>query len=188
MTITRRDLMLSGLAIGAIFFLLHAHGHQAPVSALVGAAPPLLSVLAIAAYLNGAPWATVFLKRLTKHDVGIIAPKARDFLWLLAVYGVSWLFTCLGGVFAVQSLGRDLTGTEALMVGTSMAAGWTAGLAAFMVPGGFGVREGIMFLLLKEILGTEVALGLSILTRLIFMACEAGLGLTAMTLSLRAKR
>jgi uncharacterized membrane protein YbhN (UPF0104 family) len=62
---------------------------------------------------------------------------------------------------------------------------WLIGYFAFISPGGLGVREGVMLLMLSGIVDVRTALIFPILSRLMYLISEALLGLTAFSFGVK---
>jgi uncharacterized membrane protein YbhN (UPF0104 family) len=66
-----------------------------------------------------------------------------------------------------------------------MSLSWLAGYFAVISPGGLGIREGLMLLMLRNIVNTQTALIFPLLSRLMYLAAEALLGLSALSLGIK---
>ncbi len=111
--------------------------------------------------------------RLVKKEGISLELKAKDLLAYLVYYALSWLLFGLAFIFFVKSvtpvgwnLYISLTGAFAFSL--------TIGFMAVFVPGGLGVREGILVLLLSLYFPLPVATLLSIFSRLWISLVEIG--------------
>jgi uncharacterized membrane protein YbhN (UPF0104 family) len=87
-------------------------------------------------------------------------------------YGIAfWMLA--NGIFRIT----DLTAFQATGV---FAAGYIVGLLALFAPGGVGVRELVHVALLAPVVGGGGALALSVASRLLLTATEAGAALVAL--------
>ena len=96
---------------------------------------------------------------------------ARALLSVFAVYVVFW---CVCGL-ALWGLLRGTTAAPACPLWhltSAFAVAWTAGFLSLVVPGGLGVREGTLLLLLRDYYPLEVAAALVVMARILWMACE----------------
>ena len=66
-----------------------------------------------------------------------------------------------------------------------MAVGWIVGYLSVLTPGGLGVREALMFVVLRSVRSSEIALLLPVLTRLLFVTVEASLGAAGVVIGFR---
>lgn len=92
-----------------------------------------------------------------------------------------WLIYSL----AFYALVRSITPLELrnpLKFAAIMPLSWTIGYIALFAPGGFGVREGMLVLLLGEILPPEVALAIAVVQRIWFLLVEGANALLALAI------
>ena len=92
-----------------------------------------------------------------------------------AAFGVAAYFVCLGIGYSVQL-------REAPLLMASLLLSDTIAVLAVIVPGGLGVREGIMYAMLGGAASGPLALTLPVATRIIHMIVDVGLGGTALRL------
>ena len=119
--------------------------------------------------------------RLVKKEGISLELKAKDLLLYLIYYTLSWLLFGLAFMFFVKSvtpvewnLYFSLTGAFAFSL--------TIGFLAVFVPGGLGVREGILVLLLSLYFPLPVATLLSIFSRLWISLVEIGGALVSLAI------
>jgi len=86
----------------------------------------------------------------------------------------------LSAVLGAEGTGFAMTASLAWPVAAGFLLADTIGFLAFFVPGGIGVREGLLYLLLSELGAGSIALVLPIVMRLVSMATDALLGLTGL--------
>lgn len=122
--------------------------------------------------------AVPLLLRGVSRFVGVSSLRVDFSMVLVGCFTFSWLL--LG--FAFSLLARGLSPSVDLdtpsLIGTILVA-WLGGIAIFIVPGGLGVREGILTGLLALHLPLPVAAALSLCTRLWTMAADAAAGIIA---------
>lgn len=101
----------------------------------------------------------------------VTLPDFSRMAWLYLYYLAFW---CLFGlVFALfVDMLHPLSGKDWLPVGSSIALGFFAGFVMLFVPGGIGVRESALFLLLEPWISAPDALLVSLGSRLWIMAGE----------------
>jgi uncharacterized membrane protein YbhN (UPF0104 family) len=68
-----------------------------------------------------------------------------------------------------------------------MSLSWVAGYLAVITPGGLGVREGTMLVMLLNVVDTRTALIFPIVSRFMYLISEALLGLTALFIGMKYK-
>jgi glycosyltransferase 2 family protein len=131
------------------------------------------------AILNGL---VSLVNRVFKKQFGYFEVSKRLLLELHAIhmlaaltYGVSASLCCL-------AIGYDLTFGHALLVVAASLLSEVGGFLAIVVPGGIGVREGLMYALLGGAATGSLALVLPVASRLVNMAVDVVLGLVAVRL------
>ena len=102
--------------------------------------------------------------------------------WLLASLGAHGLFFAASAIACYTLLAPDApTGYATLL--PAVAAAWLAGYVVIGAPGGLGVREAVLVLLLKPSLGEPAAVGVAIGFRIATVAGDALMALAASAIS-----
>lgn len=112
--------------------------------------------------------------RIVRRDPVRIDFSYRALLGLLAIYCLAWLVYGLATVFVLMSVAEpwDVGLRFYFAVSAGFLISWTLGFLSFMTPGGIGVREAILTAVLAPFVTTSVALTVSVLGRLVWMASE----------------
>jgi hypothetical protein len=113
-------------------------------------------------------------------------PRFRKILVLVGLYVVSGLLHGLG-LFCVLNAFVDVPASKYLAVTGAYHAANLVGLFAVFAPGGFGVREGVLFLVLPALVGKEASIVAAIVARFVTLAVEMLLG-GASSLAARSRR
>jgi hypothetical protein len=92
-----------------------------------------------------------------------------------------------GGYFLARGIGLDIASDSMFAILASMSISWLIGYFAIITPGGLGIREGIMLLMLKNIVTPQITLIFPILSRVMYLISEALLGLMALSLGIKYK-
>jgi uncharacterized membrane protein YbhN (UPF0104 family) len=103
------------------------------------------------------------------------------------IYGCSWLLLGLSGYYLAKGVGLNIAYNEVFALLASTALSWIVGYFAVIVPAGLGVREGMMLLMLSDIVSPQMALIFPILSRVMYLIAEALLGLIALFLGIKYK-
>ncbi|UCD20083.1 MAG: flippase-like domain-containing protein, partial [candidate division WOR-3 bacterium] len=93
---------------------------------------------------------------------------------LVGLYMIPGLVHGLGLFFLLNAL-SPVSGSHYLAITGSYYAASLAGLAAFFAPGGLGVREGVLFLVLPLLVPRESAIVAAIMIRLVTVLAEMAL-------------
>ena len=109
------------------------------------------------------------LRILRRDPVNITLPFSKG-LMLFVLYGLAWLLYGSSFWFLVWGLG--FPPGPFWVVTASFAAAYLIGFLALFAPGGVGVREGILVLLLSPIYGAGVAALISVVSRVWMTALE----------------
>jgi len=114
---------------------------------------------------------TNLLLKLFKREPLRFKLSYLGLLGFFLLYALSWL--CYGSAFYLFLASvNPLPITDWVVVTGGFAAAYIVGLLAIFVPGGLGVREGILALFLAGLVGSGVAAALSFGQRLWFTAVE----------------
>ena len=101
--------------------------------------------------------------KIIKRPWKAVALSYRNILlWLLLLMG-SWFLIGVGFSLLVYSIGNNYY--SLLFLIGSFALAWSAGFLFFTLPGGIGVREGVMVLVLSTVMPEAVAIVISLSAR-----------------------
>jgi hypothetical protein len=113
-------------------------------------------------------------------------PRFREILALVGLYVLPELLHGLG-LFCVLNAFVDVPASHYLAVTGAYYAANLVGLVAVFAPGGIGVREGVLFLVLPALVGKEAAIVAAIVVRFVTLAVELLFG-CASSLAARTRR
>jgi glycosyltransferase 2 family protein len=174
---TGSAVILQALAVGTGAAVAACTGAGALESARPGIRVALLAL--VAASVTGIVlllWPPVLrrLLSLAGSDLtGGTAPAAGGIAFGIASNFVAWV----GYGVALWLLARGIlpdSGLTLLLAIAAFAASYLAGFLALLVPGGFGVREGLLILMLQGPMGIGAATVLALASRLLLTVTEVG--------------
>lgn len=113
-------------------------------------------------------------------------PRFREILVLVGLYVLPGLFHGFG-LFCVLNAFVDVPASHYLALTGAYYAANLAGVVAVFAPGGLGVREGVLFLVLPALVGKEAAIVAAVVARFVTLAAELLLA-GASSAAARAKR
>jgi len=116
------------------------------------------------------------LNRILKREIGYYEMPTAVLLQLHLVTIASAFFFGLGAFVLCIGIGFDIERGTLLLVMSSMMIADVIGFVAFIVPGGLGVRESVMYLLLSGGSSSSLALILPIASRIVNMFVDVVLG------------
>jgi uncharacterized membrane protein YbhN (UPF0104 family) len=138
---------------------------------------PVLVGLAVLAVLGGAllaarrPLLALARRRYPDLRPRDLVPSPRLAVVLVLGYALYWVVAGLAfGVFAA-SVYRPAGGHLPLLV-AAYAAAYAAGFLSLLTPGGLGVREGVLVLLMAAVMPAGIAAVVAVLARVWMMAVE----------------
>lgn len=120
--------------------------------------------------------------RVFKREMQYFQLPLRLNLELHAVFFASATASSLSAYFVALAVGYKISFNDGLVVASSSLVADVMGLLAFITPGGLGVRESVMFLLLKGVSVGSLPLVLPIATRSVNMVVDVVLGSVALKL------
>ncbi|HET9958910.1 MAG TPA: hypothetical protein VFQ61_30680 [Polyangiaceae bacterium] len=133
-------------------------------------------------------WLAQLLGRAFKRKFEYFSFDAAALLRLNAAHASAAVLSGFSTYLACQGIGYAVTWDQAMTIMASGLIGDVVGFLAIVVPGGFGVREGVMWWLLRGATPGPVALILPIVSRLLSMGVELMLGVIALALLKRLNR
>lgn len=142
---------------------------------------PVLAALTVPAlHPRLMTWALNRALRLLRRDPVAIDLAFGRILALAAMYAAAWAVYGLSGMLLVKGM-TGLSWSAAAAAMPAFVFSWLLGLISFVVPGGLGVREGALVVLLAPAVPVAAGLSLSLVSRVMWMACElAGAAVPAM--------
>lgn len=153
-----------------------------------GIAVPLfaLSLMLYASLVFGGAWSINVLVRLAnalfKKNLATIKIPLMEMVLMHGLYLVSNLLFGLAGYFVALGIGLPHNLSLVIPIAGSMLLSDTLGFFAFVVPGGIGVREGVMYAMLKSAIDIQTCFMLPVAFRLVTTVSDLLLGGTAMVL------
>jgi uncharacterized membrane protein YbhN (UPF0104 family) len=91
----------------------------------------------------------------------------------------------IGMYFLAKGIGMEIPFSSILPVIATLSVSLVLGYIAFFSPGGLGIREGTMFVMLKQFANVETALILPIAMRLIYIIIELLLGIIGILVGMK---
>lgn len=122
------------------------------------------------------------IKRFLKRELGTYDVSLATMLRVHAIHLLAQLVSALGAYLLCFGIGYQLAAREVLLVMSSLILADTAGFVAFLVPGGIGVREGAMYLLLGGAAAGSLAVVLPVASRMVYLIVDGLLGAAALKL------
>jgi hypothetical protein len=125
--------------------------------------------------------------RLLKKEIQPLRESKALILFIQFIYMCSWALMGFGGYFLAKGIGLDIPFVSMFAILASMSISWLIGYFAIISPGGLGIREGMMLLMLNNIVNIQTALIFPILSRFMYLLAEALLGITAFWVGIKYK-
>jgi glycosyltransferase 2 family protein len=128
-----------------------------------------------------------FVNRTFNSDLHYRSVSMKLMISLHAILCLSTLVFGLSAYLLCHGIGIAVGADHAGSIMAAMIVSDAIGFLAIIVPGGLGVREGLMYLLLKGIASPALAFILPIATRIVSMVVDAALGSTGLLLMRKLK-
>jgi uncharacterized membrane protein YbhN (UPF0104 family) len=127
------------------------------------------------------------LLKLIKRDPLTITVSSADFLKILFNYlAIWWVYGASCALLAIAIGG--VSADHFFTIVSAFVAAWLIGFLSILTPGGLGVREGILVLLLQPVMDSSHAMLLAIVTRLTWTLMELGFSGIALLLPVNFKK
>lgn len=105
----------------------------------------------------------LFLKIFKKEKIDFNI-KIKEYIFIVFLYFLVWIFSGLEFYLLIYSF--TLKTYDFVGILSIYPASWVVGFLSFLMPAGIGVREGMIFVLLKRYTGNEIAAVGSLLSRI----------------------
>ena len=101
------------------------------------------------------------------------------------LYLIQWNLIGLGGYFLIQGVGLEISFNNFYALLASMSLSWVIGYISVIIPGGLGIRESIMYLMLNHVTNIQTSLLIPIALRLLYVLVELVLGFIGFLLAVK---
>jgi glycosyltransferase 2 family protein len=118
----------------------------------------------------------IMVNKIFKRDIEYFETPRNLLLSLHLIHAVSAFIFGMGAYIICFGIGFDLEKSSTFLVMSSMIISDVIGFLAIIVPGGLGVREGVMYFILKGDASKTLSLILPIATRIVSMLVDITLG------------
>lgn len=190
------NLMNLAISLGTSLILglvcLSVSSAPVPLSILLAALGVLIVIDACAVLFNRPllKWLFALLSKVSKREFSYFHVEPGLLLRLHAIHLLAAITSGLSAYACSFALGYRLSADRGLVVIGSTLVADVAGFLAIVVPGGIGVREGLMYTILGGPLSGSLAIVMPVASRLVNMAVDVLLGAIAFRLlrSLTSKK
>lgn len=117
--------------------------------------------------------------KVVKRDIEKVSISFKIILLTQFFYLINNIIFCLGGFLLCYSIGIPFDFTLYVCLIGSLLIGDVIGFVVLVMPGGLGVRESMMYFIIKGIASIDIALVVPIATRLLTMSVDISLGIAA---------
>jgi len=130
-------------------------------------------------------WLIIKINKFFMREIQPIKIEKWLILYIQFLYLIAWIPPGISAYFLAKGIGLDVAFSDVLALVSSMSVSWIIGYIAIFTPSGLGVREGIMFLMLKQFSNVKTALILPLATRLVCIIIELLLGIIGILLGMK---
>ena len=126
------------------------------------------------------------INRIFRRDIQPVKIRKSLLLYIQLLYLLDYIPAGCGMYLLAQGIGLDIPFSSIAALTAALAVSLVSGYIAFFSPGGLGVREGTMLLILKQFSTVHAALILPLAMRLIYIIIELFLGAIGILLSMKS--
>lgn len=158
----------------------------------------LLGHLEMLAIAVAATCAGALVPRIIMIISALLSPRIRPFahlkhiarildlrhsLWLCALASMAALCVTASAWFVPDIIGFSTSIILRWQLVGAYALSILVGMAAFILPGGIGAREGVFFIIVQPMIGADAAIASATLLRLVNVMIDLSMGMTGLLLS-----
>jgi uncharacterized membrane protein YbhN (UPF0104 family) len=125
------------------------------------------------------------IKNFLCNEIQISYTPRSLLIGMQMIYLVQWGLTGLGGFFLAQGIGLEVSFADFYAILASMSMSWVVGYMSIITPGGLGIREGVMYLMLSNVTDVQISFVMPIATRLLYFLVELLLGFVGVLLAMK---
>jgi hypothetical protein len=125
------------------------------------------------------------INRIFKREIQSLKIKKLLLIYLQLLYLLAYVPAGIGMYFLAKGIGMEIPFSSILPIIATLSVSLVLGYIAFFSPGGLGIREGTMFVMLKQFSNVETALILPIAMRLIYIIIELLLGIIGILVGMK---
>lgn len=125
------------------------------------------------------------INRIFSMEIQPIKMKNSLFVYVQLLYFFAYIPLGIGTYFLAKGIGMDIPFSNIFAIMAAISVSAILGYIAFFSPGGLGVREGAMLVMLKQFTNVETALILPIVMRLIYIIIDLLLGIIAILVGMK---
>jgi len=143
----------------------------------------LISIFLYAFLVFGGSYSINFFIKVVnyffKKKLSLISLTYKKALQVHAYYFLSNLLFGIAGYILALALGVLNSIHNMFFISSTILLSDTASYFIFLTPAGLGIREGIVFFMLKSILSFDISIALPVVFRILTMACDLILGVAS---------
>lgn len=125
------------------------------------------------------------INRIFKREIQPIKMRKLLLVYVQLLYLLSYIPVGIGMYFLAKGIGMEIPFFSILPLIATLSVSLVFGYIAFFSPGGLGIREGTMLVMLKQFSNVETALILPIAMRLIYIIIELLLGIIGILVGIK---
>ncbi|HOU50266.1 MAG: flippase-like domain-containing protein [Smithella sp.] len=125
------------------------------------------------------------LNRFFRMDIHPVKIKKMIFVYTQLLQFIGYLLIGMAVYLLARGMGLEVPFNRIIDILATITLAGILGSLAFFTPGGLGVREGVMFMMLKQFTGIETALILPVMARLLYVIVELILGIAGIMIGLK---
>ena len=174
------------LAGAAPFVLVYAYLGILPLVSVEKIAPVIIPAITVAIF-PGAAWrlAVAISRRMRlKINLETMGPTFTPGVYSLFIF--QWVFYGIAGVALCRAF-SSFDMPTGIGVCCAFIASWLIGFISLLTPGGIGVREGAMVLMLTPLIGDSTAVLVSLIARITWTIGDGGGILTGLAFAISQK-
>jgi hypothetical protein len=175
------------LYLGLIYLALYTKAMNVKLIILSAVVLILLNIMYVIWNVRLINRLIAIVGKLLHKEIQPLKNSRSLIIFIQLIYVCISALAGLGSYYFARGIGLPVHFTDFFAILASLSLSWLVGYITVISPGGLGIREGMMLLMLNNVVSAQTALIFPIMSRAMYLMAEAIMGVTALSIGVKYK-